>query len=337
MQIRLTHIDGKLPNLALMKLSHWYKSQGGTVHFTRSVKRGIFEPDYDHVYGSTIFAFSRQRHDLFVTQFPQAIIGGTGSRSAQTVEVIIGGEYEKYDYSIYPDYRWSLGFTQRGCRLNCKFCVVPTKEGKPRSVNSIDAIWRGDNHPKNIVLLDNDFFGQDKQQYLERIQEIIEGGFKVSFNQGINIRLIDDDVAYWLAKLPYYDHKFKRRVLYTAWDNLKDEQIFFQGVDRLEKAGVPSRHLMTYMLVGYRPDETMEEILYRFWKMVERDIKPYPMVFNNADPTLKRFQRWAVRRYYEICSWEDYDQSKRNRNKRNKKSLPVAHQLKLALSDKPTE
>jgi aryl carrier-like protein len=35
MKIRLTQIDGKLPNLALMKLSHFYRAQGHEVCFER--------------------------------------------------------------------------------------------------------------------------------------------------------------------------------------------------------------------------------------------------------------------------------------------------------------
>ena len=86
------------------------------------------------------------------------------------------------DYSIYPRYPFSLGFTQRGCRLKCGFCVVPTKEGANRSVSKISDIWRGKGHPKKVVLLDNDFFGQD--EWRERIKEIKDGGFAVSINQG---------------------------------------------------------------------------------------------------------------------------------------------------------
>jgi hypothetical protein len=37
--------------------------------------------------------------------------------------------------------------------------VVPRKEGKPRSVNTIADIWRGKPWPKHLHLLDNDFFG----------------------------------------------------------------------------------------------------------------------------------------------------------------------------------
>ena len=33
-RVRITQLDGKLPNLALMKLSHWHKSKGDEVYFT---------------------------------------------------------------------------------------------------------------------------------------------------------------------------------------------------------------------------------------------------------------------------------------------------------------
>lgn len=323
MDIRLTHLDGGLPNLALMKLAHWHKERGDTVHLVRGADRQLFEPDYDVVYGSVIFTANRALAERLVSTWPAAIVGGTGLWAkaspipnalvddiGKTVEqTVIGGEYEHYDYSIYPAYPWSLGFTARGCRLKCGFCVVPQKEGKPRAVNSLYDIWRPGT-PRNVVLLDNDFFGQPAEQWRARVEEILSGGFKVSFNQGINVRLIDDTAAYWLARLPYYDDQFKTRRLYTAWDNLKDERIFFEGVDRLERAGVPPHHLMVYMLVGYDPKETWERIFYRFHRMVERGIRPYPMVYNNARTDLKRFQRWVVRRYYEFIPWEDYQKSK---------------------------
>lgn len=310
MNVRLTHIDGKLPNLALMKLAHWHRAQGDDVTFTRSLSREVFEPEYGRVYGSSIFGFSRHRLDTFLSQFPDAVVGGTGTDSVTTVEqTIAADEYEHYDYSIYPDFGGSIGFTARGCRLRCGFCVVPKKEGKPRPVNTVYDIWRGEGFPRHLHLLDNDFFGQPAEQWQARVHEIIDGKFRVCFNQGINIRLITEEAAEWIAKLPYYDDQFKTRRMYTAWDNLKDEEIFFRGVDRLEKAGVPPTHLLVYMLVGYDPTETMERVLYRFRRMTDRGIRPYPMVYNNVDPQLKRFQRWAIRRVYEFVPWEEYDNS----------------------------
>lgn len=304
MNVRITQIDGALPNLALMRLSSFHKQCGDTVHFTRSVEPDLFEPEYDKVYASTIFSFSGEKIDRLRKNFPNAVIGGTGSFSQITTEDVIG-EHAGVDYSGFPEFDASIGFTQRGCRLKCKFCVVPTKEGKNRSVNTIAEIWRGVGYPKKIHLLDNDFFGQ--QQWRERVAELRDGKFKVCLSQGINARLIDDESAQALASLEYRNTKFNERVLYTAWDNLKDEAAFFRGVDTLEKAGIPPSHLITYMLIGYDPTETKARLWHRFNRMVERGIRPYPMVFNQARKDLKVFQRWAIMGLYRVIPWAEYE------------------------------
>ena len=306
--VKLVQIDGKLPNLALMKLAHWHLEQGDDVMLSRFVQRTLFERDkFDLVYASAIFSDSAPRLDELRGVHPEAIIGGTGAGGdlSLTVEQTLGiSDYESYDYSIYPEYPWSLGFTQRGCRLNCGFCVVPKKEGRPRTVNTIRSIWRP-NTERCIVLLDNDFFGQPKEQWQARINELQEGRFKVNFNQGVNVRLVNDEAAQALASVRYYDGRFTKRRLYTAWDNLGQEKIFFQGVDRLEAAGIPPRHLMVYMLVGYAPGETMEQVLHRHRRLEERGCHAFPMVYGD-NKELKDFQRWVVRRYSEFIPWQDY-------------------------------
>lgn len=304
MKVRCTQIDGALPNLALMKLAHWHKACGDEVTVTRSIERDLFEPSYGVVYGSAIFKFSQLRVMRFKRAWPEAIVGGTGTESVQTVEELIGQEYEHYDYEGWPDVDYSIGFTQRGCRLKCKFCVVPTKEGKPRSSNTIAGIWRGDPHPRKLHILDNDFFGNP--EWRDRVQEIRDGGFRVCLSQGINTRLIDDEVAEALASIEYRDTKFERRRLYTAWDNLKDEERFFAGVDRLERAGIPPSNLMTYMLIGFDKAEDWVRIWHRFNRMVARGIKPYPMVYDRSRRDLLAFQRWVVMGLYRIVPWDEY-------------------------------
>ena len=341
--VRITHIDGKFPNLALMKLSAWHKAQGHTVHFTKQTRRSMDEPDYAKVYGSAIFTFSRPRVEDFQKQFPGAIVGGTWNQDEWvngvepiTVETMIGHEYEHYDYSLYPNFDASIGFTQRGCRLRCDFCCVPKKEGRPRPVSTVPELWRGPGFPKHLHLLDNDFFGQPRAAWQARIEEMITGGFRVCMNQGINLRLIDDEGARAWAAVPYYDDSFKVRRLYTAWDNLKDERIFMRGVERLEKAGIPPHHLMVYMLVGFDPEETWQRLFYRFNKMVALGIRPYPMVFNaqkhkklpldgintNIEKkTIGDFQRWVIRKSYNFIPFEEYNP--------NAKGRPEKRQLQL--------
>jgi len=313
MRVRLVQIDGKLPNLALMKLSSWHKAQGDTVDFSSSSSRDMLDGQYDKVYASVIFGMSKPKLDTFKANWPEAIIGGTGSGHWGTVEDIIG-QHDGLDYSIWPDYAFSLGFSQRGCRLKCGFCVVPKKEGSPVVAGSIADIWRGPGHPKKICLLDNDFFGQPNEAWRARIAELNAGKFKVCFNQGLNVRLLDEEACAALATVQYRDDQFQRRRLYTAWDNINDEGIFFRGVDMLERAGIPPKHLMAYMLVGYDPKETWERIWTRFNKMVERGILPFPMVFDPARKDLKRFQRWVVTGLYRFVKWEDYRPNKENPN-----------------------
>jgi len=302
-KIRLTQIDGKLPNLALMKLAHWHKAKGDDIHFSRSIERELFEPDYDAVYASTIFKFSQPKVERFKQQWPGAIVGGTGEDTSQTIEQITG-PYENYDYSLYPDFKASIGFTQRGCRLKCKFCVVPSKEGKNKFSNVIDDIWRGGDYPKHLYLLDNDFFGQP--DWRDRIEEIRDGNFKVCLNQGINVRLINKEAAEALASVDYRDDQFKTKRIYTAWDNIGDEKIFFKGIKLLEDAGISPKNIMAYMLVGYAKGETMGDVLTRFNKMNDREIMAYPMVFDKTNRELSIFQRWVIRRYYKVTSFAEY-------------------------------
>ena len=152
-----------------------------------------------------------------------------------------------------------------------------------------------------------------------RVDEIRAGGFRVCFNQGINVRMVDDASAKALASIRYTDDSFTRRRLYTAWDSLGDEERFFDGVAALERYGVPASHVMAYMLVGYDRRETWERVLYRFKTMAALGIRPFPMVYGDrrrklplggasqrlAHRTLGGFQRWAVRRANVVAPFEE--------------------------------
>ena len=129
------------------------------------------------------------------------------------------------------------------------------------------------------------------------------------------------EAARELATVDYRDDGFTTKRLYTAWDNLKDEEVFFRGVDTLEAAGIPPTHLLAYMLIGFDKKETWGRLLHRFNKMVARGIKPYPMVFGErhrtlplgdcnlriGHRTLMDFQRWVIRKSYTFINFQDYD------------------------------
>jgi hypothetical protein len=296
MRVMLFHLDGALPNIALMRIAAHHRDSGDEVLFRRTgqPERTLFEGEIpDRVYGSVIFEKSRPIAERLLRAYSGAIVGGTGWSVSDSLEGH-GITTTRQDYSIYPEFRQSIGFTQRGCRLRCKFCVVPEKEGAVREEQTIAEIWRGEPHPRELLLLDNDFFGQSNWQ--SRIAEIRDGGFKVSFSQGINARFLTDESAEAIASIDYRDNKMSTKRIYTAWDNRKDEHRLFAGLERLVKYGVKPDHIMVYMLIGYWPGETHEDRDFRRAQLREFGARPYPMPYKRT-PELVGFQRWVVGAY----------------------------------------
>lgn len=339
MKIRLTQLDGSLPNLALMKLSHFFKSEGHDVFFTYDIYKNLFEPDYDLIFGSVIFKESFNKVNIFKREFPTAILGGTGSQNIEySVEDFIKkSSYEYYDYSIYNNYDKSIGFSSRGCRLKCSFCVVPTKEGKLKNNSIITDIWKQNpnNKKKHIILLDNDFFGQ--KNYEEKINEILENDFKISFIQGINIRLINKKSSEILSKIKFRDKKFKEKRIYTAWDNKKDENIFLRGINYLLESGIKPHEIMVYFLCNFWNKGLSNDVWYRFNTLTRLGIKPYPMIFDrenpNTDKKLKDFQRWVIKNIYHTVDFNDYSYQnlkiKKLNNKNQLRLIDVNQDIRL--------
>lgn len=302
MNVLLLQLDGKIPNLALMRIAAHHRESGDAVTLRvagngEAVERQLGDAP-DLVYGSTIFTRTRPLAERLQQVWPGAIIGGTGWNLRKLEQH--GITTSRTDYSIYPLFRQSLGFTQRGCRLNCEFCIVPKKEGSVKLEATVAEIWRGEPWPKELLLLDNDFFGQPG--WRDRIGEIRDGGFKVSFNQGINARCLTEEAAEAIASVDYRDDSMKAKRIYTAWDNRDDEERLFAGLRRLVKYGVKPDHIMVYMLCGYWPGETQADREHRRAKLREFGARPYPMPFVRT-PEIVGFQRWIVGAYDKRIPW----------------------------------
>ena len=235
--------------------------------------------------------------------WPGAIVGGTGWDSTVKLADVGITDDGPIDYTDYPRWSASLGFSQRGCRLRCPFCVVPKKEGGISTGRPIAEIWRGDPWPRHVVLLDNDFFGHP--EWRARVRELTDGQFRVCLTQGINVRLIDDEGAEALASLDYRDGTFRERRLYTALDNPKDTGRFEAGVGRLIDHGVKGRHILVYMLIGFWPGETSADRIARLKTIRAMGALPYPMPFVRT-PELIGFQRWAIGGYDRQIPWTDW-------------------------------
>lgn len=308
MNVLLFQLDGKLPNVACMRIAAHHRDRGNSVEFrwSGSPNRELWD-NPDVVYGSAIFNKTKPAIESLLQNFPAAIVGGTGVDVKSNLEAR-GITTIRQDYSLYPTWKSSIGFSQRGCRLNCEFCCVRKKEGAWRSEQSIQSVWRGEPWPRELILLDNDFFGNEPGKppiWPQQIKEIRDGRFKVSFAQGINARFLTDEAAEAVASIDYRDVSMNSKRIYTAWDNRNDEERLMAGLNRLVKYGVKPDHIMVYILVGFWPGETEADRLYRWKKLRDFGARPYPMPFVRTQE-LVGFQRWIVGAYDKRFTWDEW-------------------------------
>lgn len=301
MKVLLLQLDGKLPNIALMRLAAHHRGMGDSVELRRTptaekVERGFWD-DFDRVYASAIFERTRLVAERLLKVRPDAIVGGTGFDEMLTLEKI-GVTTKAQDYSDYPNWRQSIGFSQRGCRFDCWFCKVRRTEGKVRKEQTVWSIWRGEPWPRELILLDNDFFGWEG--WRDEIEAIKEHRFKVSFNQGINARCLTDEAAAAIASVDYRDDGMKVKRIYTAWDDIGDESKLMRGLEALARHGVRPDHIMVYMLIGGK--DCPEDREHRRRQLREFGARPYPMPYVRT-PELVGFQRWVVGAYDKRIPW----------------------------------
>lgn len=194
--IGLIAVDSFYPNLALMKISSFHKAKGDHVDWYNPFD------EYDVVYLSKVFSFTED-YLQYILNAKEVRKGGTGySLSVRLDEAI---EFVKPDYSIYPsiDDKTAYGFLTRGCPNKCKWCVVPKKEGNIKPYMDIEDI--AVDGRRNIILMDNNILASDyglgQIEKIIRLNENRKRKIRVDFNQGLDARLVTEDIALMLARL----------------------------------------------------------------------------------------------------------------------------------------
>lgn len=280
MRIGLIQIDGKLPNLALMKISSYYKSLGAKVEFAKPNTK------YNKVFASVLFSWNREKAIQLCSSYDNVEIGGTGYDISKTLPSEINQCKPDYDlYTVDIIYNqikrgirkkettlkkakeistMGIGFTSRGCIRACPFCVVPRKEGYLRQENKISEII----NPRSnfITLYDNNFTADP--ECLDKLAEIKERGLTVDLSQGVDIRLISDEIAHALSEVKHM------RSIHYAWDLMESEAQVLDGIKILSRYIKPYRQ-MCYVLVGF--NTTYEQDMYRVQRLVSLGIAPYIM------------------------------------------------------------
>jgi len=292
-KVGFLQVDGKIPNLALMQICGYHESLGYEVEW---YKGPLFAHEYEMVYASKIFSFSP------TPELPSnSMIGGTGIDFFNTLPAEMADA--KPSYTLYPKCNYHIGFTMKGCRLRCKFCCVPQKEGRPRFNSTITDLLTNPNGGNRLMLLDNDFFGTDK--WRSSCETLIEMNLRVSFAQGLNIRIITDEQAAMLSRIRFQNTTFNHHYVTFAWDRYQDKQLVLNGIDRCVKSGIEPKQMQFFVLIGF--DTTFEQDMERITLLRDRGCLVYVMPFNRADPQQAKLARWVNHRaIFNTVKWEDY-------------------------------
>lgn len=280
MKVGLIDVDGhNFPNLALMKISAYHKSKGDHVEWC------IPLCEYDVVYQSKVFDETYSRDIDFTPRAKRIIKGGTGYGLDNKLPDEIEHTYP--DYSLYPELTkdTAFGYLTRGCPRNCHFCIVSQKEGRhSRKVADLSEFWRGQ---RNIKLLDPNILACPS--HLDLLTQLADSKAYIDFTQGLDARLLT-------AQSIELVNRMKIKEIHFAWDYMSEEAAVIKGL-KLYAARAkhkPHGHYGTvYCLTNY--DTTIQEDLYRIYKLRDMNYDPYVMIYDKpkAPRKIRLLQRWC--------------------------------------------
>lgn len=276
------------PNYALMKISAYHKSLGDVVEWW------IPNGEYDRVYSSKVFSFTPENLDLP----PDTVKGGTGYGLFSDLPPEIDEMFP--DYSLYPDCDYAIGYITRGCPNNCRWCVVPRKEGAIKPYRTWEQLVRPDSD--KLVLMDNNILACEYG--IKQLESLIDSGYKIDLNQGMDARLVTREIAEILSKLKWIKY------LRFSCDTTAQIEHIQKTAEMLGKHGIKPYRLFIYLLVT----EDLDNAEYRVEQLKKlRGITIYAQAERKLDgksepnALQKEFcQRYVYSGKFRSVSWSEY-------------------------------
>lgn len=316
----------RFPNLACMKLSAYYKSQGDNV----CLKTDYDNLDqYDHIciskvftdtmvpdgilsldnveYGGTGFFYDKapklpdeiehimpdyHLYDEWVNAKINEGLSYDDCESEEEIEVIRKRRRKAFTY--YLDY--SIGFLTRGCFRQCEFCV--NQNYKKCETHSPVLEFMDESRPK-LCFLDDNFFACP--QWKDSIAEVKATGKRFQFKQGLDERLLTDEKIHEIMSWAYdADYIF-------AFDNIEDKDVIISKLRRIRKLYPDTKkHFKFYVLCGFDRAGKWDD---EFWKQDIADTFERIKLLSSygAIPYIMRFEKCYTSKfngvYSTIAAW----------------------------------
>ena len=320
----------RFPNLACMKISGYYKDLGNEVELKLNYEN---LEQYDKVFISKVFTDTHIDEEIL--KLDNVEYCGTGFYYDIARKLPCEIEHHMPDYHLYDDWvkyqlndkkvskkalkyytDYSIGFVTRGCFRQCGFCVNKNYK-KVEEWSPLEEFL--DKDRKKICLLDDNILGFKNRK--EIIQKLKNTNKKFQFKQGMDIRLIDDEIAKLLISCKYdEDYIF-------AFDNIEDKSIIENKLKLWRKYNtLKGMNTKLYCFCGFDRNDKWD---YDFWKrdiidlfeririLMKYNCKPYIMRFNRYEESPYRGiyinvaqwcnqpQFFSKMSYREMCEKDD--------------------------------
>lgn len=303
------------PNLALMKISGFYKSSGNEV---KLIYRSYDEiKEYDSVFISKVFNFTKVPD--WVLQEKNVHIGGTGFFEDGGENLPHEIEHHMPDYNLYSDYietmvksgkdvknyedylKYSIGFLTRGCFRKCSFCVNKKYDHVFR--HSPIEEFLDVSRPK-IYLWDDNFLAYPKWE--ECLDSLEKTGKPFQFRQGIDIRLMTDRKAY-----RFNNTKWNGDFIF-AFDHLEDKERICENIQLWKKYTNKQPKLYVLSAFNSQDAEDIADAFERIKLLMKYGCIPYFMRYEKYKESKYKgmyiqIARWCNQpQFYKKMSFREF-------------------------------
>lgn len=269
------------PPLGLLKLATYHRRLGNQIKLVRGFEENAFKPD--QIFITSLFTYAWEPvHEairFYRKLYPKAkiTVGGiyatlcpekVEEEFGQSVRIQHGiiPELDDLlpDYSLVPEWDATIMFSSRGCIRKCSFCSVPILEPEYTARESIMDLTYPEH--RRIIFWDNNILASS--HWCNIFDELAELHLPVDFNQGLDARLLTQEVVTRMRRFPV-------PLVRLAYDSAGIRKPLKKAIDLLIENGYNGRRIVVYCLYNHK--DSPQDFFERVRDLLDWGVVAYPM------------------------------------------------------------